>query len=633
MSNITLDFETTSQTDLKTHGSMKYLKDSKADIVCLGYKIEGSPTELWIPGHPLPEFMRWPEKYKYYAFNAQFDLRVWNILGKKYGYPKLLLNQWVDVMALCGRFTYHQSLAQAGADLELKMLKGTRGKALMKKINAGTTNQADMFEFYDYCKRDVDSTYEMIQALPASALSVDEQLNWEMTARMNHRGLPIDVESAKQILKVTEAYKLEMNKLLPDLTKGIVTKATQTQRITKWVKEQGVKLANLQADTVEKTLERLDLPEDVKSVLTLRQDLGRSSTAKYQKIVDLELNGIIHDNLRYYGANTGRWSGMGFQLLNLPRSKVKDAVPILAKFHDLSIIEENPVAAAKTIVRQMIKAPEGKMICAADYTAIENIGLAWFVKDEDALRLLRDGKSQYIDMASFIYSIPYDEITKDMIEYQIGKMLILGCGYGLGAKGFMSNAEGKGVYIEFATADIGVKAYRQKYRLVVKAWYDCRDAAINAIVYPGRPFKVNTATFTCIKDRNKTRWLQLVLPSGRAMYYNDPEIGEGLYGPEVNAMGINPYSKKWMRLKVIPGRFVENIIQAMSRDILVSGKQNLEEAGFKLIGSIYDEVILEVDESFTDIEQVYECMCRVPSWAEGLPLEAEGFIEKRYRKM
>ncbi|MBU2249823.1 MAG: hypothetical protein KKD77_23955, partial [Gammaproteobacteria bacterium] len=139
-----------------------------------------------------------------------------------------------------------------------------------------------------------------------------------------------------------------------------------------------------------------------------------------------------------------------------------------------------------------------------------------------------------------------------------------------------------------------------------------------------------------VRDRNKTLWLQLTLPSGRNLYYNKPIIQEGKFGPEASAIGINPYTKKWMRLSIIPGRFVENIVQAMSRDILFYGEEQLEDAGYKIIGSVYDEIIMEVPDD-VDKEQtlakVYKLMCDVPDWAKGLPLKAEGFIEKRYRKM
>ena len=633
MSLIGIDFETRSEVDLKKYGRKKYLAGKEADIICMAYKIDDEPTQLWVPGDPLPSFVMTPEHHKLVAFNAQFDIDVWNTLGPKYRFPSTYLSQWIDVMALCGRFTYHQSLAQAGEDLELKVKKNPRGKALIKLICTPpfSYSHVDLMEFYQYCKDDVNSMYEMLNALPASKLSDSEQKIWELTAKINNRGLPVDIDAAKVIYKLTEIYKEDMNELLPGLTEKKVTKATQGKRIVDWLRSKGVITPNLQAATVEKLLKRLDLPDDVTTVLQLRQELGRSSTAKYLKIKELEHKQRIHDNLRYYGAGTGRWAGLGFQLHNLPRSKVKNAYPIIQKFFDLSIIEENPINAAKSIIRGMICAPKGKRICAVDYKGIENRGLAWVAKDEFTLDLFRNDLDQYIDMAAFLLKVPYEEVN-DQQRY-MGKQLVLGCGYGLGWRGFLKYMEGSGTPVTHTVAQEAVNAWRARYQKVVKLWYACKDAAINAISNPGIPFIVSNCVFKLVHDRNKTPWLQLTLPSGRNLYYNKPEIQEGKFGLEASAMGINPYSKKWQRLSIIPGRFVENIVQALSRDVLAQGKLNLDATGYDIIGSVHDEVLIEVDKDNDCLHEVSLLMCAMPKWADGLPLTTEGMIEKRYRKM
>lgn len=641
MTQVLVDFETKSEIDLKKYGRTKYLHGKKADIICMGYKIDKELTQLWKPGDELPDFTTSLKNISLVAFNAQFDLAVWNILGPKYKFPESFISQWIDVMAICGRFTYHQSLAQVGEDLKLNIQKSSRGKMLIKLICTPPFiyTHTDLMELYSYCKQDVDTMYELLNALPASKLSTEEQRHWERTVTKNNRGLPVDVESAKQIYKVTEIYKEEQNQSLPDLTNGLVTKATQSKRITDWLRSKGLVTPNLQADTVTKLLKRVDLTDNTRIILELRQELGRSSTAKYLKIMELEHKGRIYDNIRYYGANTGRDSGMGFQLYNLPRSKVgaesdTEADELIKSFFDLSIIENNPISVAKSLVRAMIKAPQGKLIGAADYTGIENRGLVWLSKDEKTLQLFREGLDQYIDMAVDLYRIPYNDINKQ--QRYFGKQLVLGCGYGLGWKGFIKYAEKNDLLITPEEAQRAVEAYRTKYNKVVKLWYQCKDAAINAISNPGIEFKVSYAIFKMVSDRNKTQWLQLTLPSGRNLYYNKPLIREGKYGPEASAFGINPYTKKWMRLSIIPGRFVENIVQAMSRDILFHGEEALEKAGYKIIGSVYDEVILELPEDCNreeTLKDIYRLMCDMPDWAKGLPLKAEGFIEKRYRKM
>ena len=634
---IGIDFETKSDIDID-RGAVNYFNGKDAAILFLSYKIGNAPTEQWHPGDDLPRFMTVPKEYIFYAFNALFEYRAWNLLGIGLGFGEMKLEYMIDVMALCGRFTYHQQLAQAGEDLDLKVKKNPRGKELIKMICCPPYeySHSDYFEFMQYGKTDVDTMYEMLYALPATQLTSYEQRVWEMTQRINLRGIPVDIESVKQILKVTEAYKIEQNTLLPKLTKNNVTKATQTQRIRRWLEKQGVFTPNLQAKTVEDLLKQ-DLPDEVKAVLQLRQELGRSSTAKYAKLVELEYNGRVYDNIRYYGSNTGRFAGMGFQLLNLPRSKVTDAGPIIAAFFDLSIIEDDPIKAAKSIVRSMIKAPPKRKILAADYTGIENRGLAWVTEDQKTLDLFRKGLDQYIDMAAERFHVPYDQVTEE--QRQFGKMLILGCGYGLGAPGFIKNAATWGVEISETEAALAVRAYRLRYYKVVEFWYNCRDAAVNAISNPGISFKVTYCTFTKVIDKNKTPWLQLTLPSGRNLYYNKPELGEGRFGVEVTAMGINPYSKKWQRLNISPGRFTENIVQGLARDVLTDGKLALESKNYYIIGSVHDEPILEIDEPKDEadakriLEDVYTCMCNNSPWAKGLPLEAKGMILDRYRKM
>jgi DNA polymerase len=643
MSVICLDFETRSDMSLKKHGRTRYFAGKDADIICMAYKIDDQLTELWTPGTDLPDFVINAYLHQFYAFNAQFDLAVWNTLGPKYKFPLVQTSCWIDVMAICGRFTYHQSLEQAGEDLELKVKKNPRGKALIKKICSPPYEytHVDLMEFHEYCRDDVNSTYEMLGALPASKLSSDEQEIWKLTVKINNHGLPVDVEAAKAIYKLTEIYKEDMNELLPSLTDGIITKATQAIRITKWLVQQGVKTANLTAGTVEKLLKRVDLTDKVRTVLQLRQELGKSSTAKYLKIIEQAHNYRIYDNLRYYAANTGRWGGLGFQLHNLPRSKVKDAQPIIDQFMNYEIIEKDPVNAAKSIIRGMICAPSNKMLCFVDYAGIENRGLAWVADDKETLQLFRDGLDQYIDMASFLFNKAYDEITDE--ERYEGKQLVLGCGYGLGWAGYAKRAE-----CEDEVAMRGVGAWRRKYYKVVNLWYTCKKCASMALNNPGIEFTKATVRdtltgidivvdtnckFKVIRDRNKTSWLQMTIPSGRNLYYNTPEFRDGKFGPEVTAMGINPYSKKWQRLSIIPGRFVENVIQALSRDILAQGKLNLDKAGYKIIGSIHDEVILEVSEGTDCLGDVNNLMCDMPEWAEGLPLATEGVIEKRYRKM
>jgi len=632
MSRIWFDFETKSDLPIEV-GTMNYLNTPSSDIVCLGYKREGDRTRLWAPGQAIPDCFIFPADHTWIAFNAQFDRRVWNILGRKYGFDKLGANRCIDVMAICGRYTYPQKLASVEKVLNLKRQKGASELALLKKITQPPFEYTteELRDFYMYCKDDVDSLQELHAALPLDTLSANEQQLWELTVKMNDTGIPVDYKTVTHIKEVCEAYQIEHAQRLPDMTDHIVTKITQVQRIVKFINSKGFPIPNLQAETVEKWLKK-DLPQELKDLLIMRQELGKSSVAKYTKINLLNHKGRVYDNQRFYGASTGRWAGMGFQIHNLPRASVEDPESEIQKFFDLSILEENPIISAKALIRPMVKAPEGKDIIAIDYDSIEYILLIWETGDDRALDLVRQGYDAYIDMAAHLFGVSYDQVTPD--QRWVGKIIILGCGYGLGHIGFRGTAEGYGLVLTALQSKSAVNAYRTLYHLVPSFWYDSKDAAVFAIQHPGKEFTCNRSKYKVVKDRNNTLWLKLTLPSGRALFYNSPEVRDDTYGPIPTHMGINPYSKKWSRLKLIPGRIVENIIQALARDILAHGKQMLDSHGYKLVASIHDETMSEVPKQQDDtmLKEMRELMCKLPPWAEGLPLSAGGYRAKRYKK-
>jgi DNA polymerase len=647
MEKIFGDFETKSGLDITEVGRQRYLHDPLADIICLAYRIGYTgKTKIWVPGMDLPEFTRHPQDFLHYYFNIQFDAAVQSILGKRYGMKPIPLSNQRDVMALVARYGLHQNLAQAGEDLGCKTLKMPSGKALIKKITQPpfTYTDQEYQEFLKYCANDVDSMIDVISALPTDKLSDYEQENWEMIVRMNQRGVPIDTEAVTQIIKVTNAFLTAQFERLPGLTNGVITKITQTRRIVSWAQSRGVDLPNCQAETIAKLVNSPEgLPDDVFEVLEMRDALGSSAIAKYKKLENLVYRGRIYDNSRYYGTHTGRTAGMGFQMLNLPRAKSKDPEADIKAFHDLSIIERNPVQTAKALIRSMIKAPDGKQICAADYSSIENILLLWLAGEEDGVESFRQGRCQYCEMASYLYNIPYEDIYNghkagdDEMSYKRfeGKVIILGCGYQLGANGFMGVAESWGMKVSQEYAEKGVYGFRSKYPKVVKLWKQLHNIVIAAIQSEGTQFVYRGVKAKVITDRNGRPWLRFMLPSERPLFFMEPKIVPGTFGHVPSHMGINPYTKKWCRKKMSPGRVTENAVQAIARDILMFGKRKLEEAGYEILNSVYDEVILEIEDRDHDeqLQDITARMCMTDTWAEGIPLRADGFVGPRYKKM
>lgn len=639
MDYIFIDFETRSSIDLPKAGAAKYFASPDADLICMSYAINPPPygegqVLLWTPTQPMPFSVA---DNRIYAFNALFEYRAWNVVGKRrYLFEELPLSNMVDIMALGARYTYFQKLDSLAKVLGVKHRKDPRGERLIKKITQPPFEytQEDLLAFYDYCRMDTLVEIECVNALPADHLSEEEQEIWEMTQRINLRGLPVDERLIQRVYAVVKYAKAKAIKELPDLTGDKVSNITQTARIVDWVNSCGVPMPNCQAETVSKLVDneglRASHPE-VHRVLCLRQEYGLSSLAKYQKLIDQSYHGRIYDNLRYHAAATARWGGLGFQAHNLPRAAVDDIEGTINKFYDTSILKEDAMYAAKALIRSTITAPEGKMLAVADYKSIENRIIAWVAGETRIVELHRKGLDEYKDFAASLYQVKYDEVNKE--QRFLGKVVTLGAGYNLSAPGLIKYAEGYGLNLTVNQSEIAINTYRRDHQRIVKMWYALKDAAINAIHFPGETFSVHNNHFRVVSDRNNNKWLVLTLRSGRNIFYCDPEAHEDKFGLLPTHMGINSYSKKWQRLKLIPGRIIENIVQGLARDVLAYGKKSLEQNDLKPNLSVHDEVVIEVDDTFTDIKGVEDIMCTNPPWCPDLPLGAEGVITKRYYKI
>lgn len=636
---VVIDFETLSNVDIITQGGYNYHVDPSTDILVLGYKVNDEATKQWFPGQPLPQWMF--EDHVIYAFNFEFELGIWNNVGvKKYGFPPLSAQQMQDAQALCGRYGLPQSLGEAAKVLRVETQKDTFGKGLIKLFctppfgrNAHgilPSLQQQWRLFLTYNIHDVDATYDIIKALPTERLSNSENEIWLLNHEINVRGIPVAVAEARQILSVTEAFLEEHNQRLPQLTNGKVAKVTQVKRIKDWMNDLGYDCDSLVADQLQKWLQRDDLPAELTEVLEIRAGMGLSSLGKYKRILNENNNGRMYFNSRYYGAHTGRITGMGLQLLNLPRASVEDPENEIKRFFDLSVMFDNPVLSARALVRSMVKASPGKVIIAADYSSVEFILLMWLCQDDNAVQRFADGLDQYKDLATHMYHVPYDQITK--AQRQMGKMGILGCGYGLGAQSFIGYADKWGVKLSLSEATETVNGFRNLYANTPKFWYGANECAINAVEFPGREFETHNTVFKVLPDRNKRMWLRMTLPSGRPMYYFNPAVEEGKFGPNVTSWSVNQTTKTWQKKFMSPGKWAENIIQAIGRDILYHGKMHLRAAGYPIIFSVYDEVVAEVDEKRANLDEFCELMCTLPDWAKGLPLRADGYINNRYKK-
>jgi DNA polymerase len=324
---------------------------------------------------------------------------------------------------------------------------------------------------------------------------------------------------------------------------------------------------------------------------------------------------------------------------NFPRSKINaaQADKLLADFRN----HDDPVGVAKSLVRSSICAPTGYKLIVTDYSSIENRVLAWIAGDEETLQKFRDGLDQYKDMAVDRYHVKYEDVTEDM--RQMGKVIILGCGYGMGWETFVATAKKQfKMIVTKDDAKLAVKAYRDKYSLVKDLWKNLKEAAARCVI-TGEKVTCGLITFGIFR-KNGIKWLAMVLPSGKAIYYMEPRIEyhhipkfeEMGKVPTIVHLGLHPYSKKWTKLKLIPGRITENAVQGTAREIMGHGMLNVYKKmpEVSLIGTVHDEALgIIKDEWINENTQKRfdDLLCDV-SWAKACPIAAKGFIDRRYRK-
>jgi DNA polymerase len=669
MPKVWLDFETYSKVDIRKQGGYVYTHDSSTEILCLAYAIDDRPVDLWLPGTEVDEELSTlisnPET-KVYAHNAKFDFRIWNNKMPS-EWPRIKETQLIDTMALCASFSLPLSLADAGSAMSISMPKDSDGKALIRDLckptKLGTKpdidNDPQLISKFNrlcrYCLRDVEAMRSLVEALPRDHLIGREALVWLNTLHMNSLGLPIDHESAKAIKSYLAEYVNMEMKQVNIVSGGDFQTINQIAKIKAWcLNVHSYPIDNLQASTITEILGDASCPEPVKKIMCLRQELGRTSTAKYTKVIDQlftdEEATWVKDNLVYFGASTGRWTGTGFQMHNLPRASVKDPKKCIADFKAGCRIDD-PVGKGKALIRPMIKAPPGQVLIVSDYSGVENRALHWVAGDLRTLEDFKNGIDQYITMASARYGKSYEEIKdgydNGVAEYEsmrfMGKVIILGCGYGMGKDTFIKTAKLQfGLEVSEEGAQEAVDVYRHKFNLIPKLWKGLKTAAAKAVLNNSR-VTYGRITFGTARVKGTT-WLAMKLPSGRCIYYKNPQVEERLIPkfeyigpvPTVTHEGRNPLTRKWGRVALIPGRITENAVQGFTRDIMAQGLLNVENfmPSVRLIGTVHDEALglISKDDVYPETLETFNALLCAIDFAEGLPLQAKGFIAKRYKK-
>lgn len=692
--NLHVDFETRSAVDLKKAGAYVYAADPSTDIWCMAYAFDDEPVELWTPGQPIPPRAQAHivASGPLVAHNAAFERVIWHhILTPRYGWPEPAVEQWRCTMAMGYAMALPGALEHMGQALGSAIQKDMAGHRLMmamakprrpRKGELGSPEEAagllwrdgeeDRQKLYVYCKTDVESERTSDKRLVR--LRPFEQRLWHLDQRINDRGVPVDVELARKALAIVDEHTRQLDREMAKVTDWAVSACSNVNTIKAFLKSRSVRLGEilnkktgvytetLNKETVAEILARENLDPACRRVLELRQEGGKASVDKIQALLNgLSADGRARGLTQYHAANTGRWGGRRFQPQNIVRPDeefdVGAAIDTILNngteraMARLDTFYGAPITCVSYILRGLIKAPSGRKIVAADYSNIEGTVLAWLAGERDRIRAFREyfaghGPDLYLVAAAGIYGLPVDKISKKThpAERQIGKVAELACGYGGGVGAFQTMAHTYGVTVPDEQAEQIKTAWRNANPDIVQFWYDTDEAAIQAVANPGR-----------IVDCGPVRWrvagsyLWCQLPSGRALCYPQPKIMSVTtpWGAERDALTFKTVPNvsntrkivqdptntgKWARISTYGGALVENITQAVARDILAEGMVRLEAANYPIILTVHDEAVSEVDEGFGSAKEYEQIMAELPPWAKGLPVAAAGFEAERYRK-
>lgn len=637
---INLDFETYSECDIRRAGAWAYSAHPSTRVICMAFAVDAGAPEVLTEDElgTMPDIFNDP-RAEFHAWNSFFEFAIWsNVLGWRL--PPL--ERWYDTAAAAAACALPRSLGECGAVLDLPddMAKQKRGRYLIQRLSKPQRDGARcrdpelLSEMYEYCQRDVIAEREIGRKIPP--LSEKERRVWLLDQEINTRGVFVDRQGVKTAIEILKGATERLEGRVVEVSDGELTNVRQIQRVATFCESRGVRLESLTKQHVAETLTRDDLPPEVRGVLELRQQLGQSSTAKFEALNNL-IQHVDDDRarglLRYHGASTGRWSGNNFQPQNLPRGEFNDITA--EDYRDerpaealdwLEALYGCPMSALSSSIRSVISAPSGRRLIVADYSAIEARVLPWLAGQSDVLDVFRGHGKIYEYTASQIYRKPIEAVTKE--ERFVGKVATLALGYQGGAKAFRAMAEGYGVDIPDELAETVKHDWRHANRNVVAYWYAVERAAVDAVNNPGEVFRCRSIAFKRSGD-----FLMLRLPSQRLLRYYRPELREGKFGREqVCFEGRDSVTGKWRRQFTYGGKLVENITQATARDIMVGGMFAVARAGYDIVLTVHDELIAEADEGFGTAEEVERLMCDAPDWARGLPLRAEGFEAKRYRK-
>ena len=648
MQKISIDIETFSDVDLIRCGVYKYADSPNFEMLLFAYAVDDGDVHIIdiAGGEELPEKIIQTIKSDTVvktAYNAQFE-RV--CLSKYLKLPEgeyLNPQSWYCTAVQTAELALPLSLADVGSVLGLERQKMTEGKELIKyfcvpckptKSNGNRTRNRPCHDinkwetFKKYCMRDVDVERQIADKLKMYPISDEEHRLYVLDQIINDRGVLVDSELAEQAVKLNSiqtAVAVEQAYMIT----GLENPNSVTQ-LKQWLKENGVEIESLSKKAVKSLADETD--GDVSEMLKLRLLMAKTSVKKYEAVIrSVCSDNRVHGMMRFCGANrTGRWSGNILQPQNLPQNHLPDLT--LARdivkdgdFEMLDMMFGNVPNVLSELIRTVLIPKPNHRFIVADFSAIEARVLAWIAGEQWRIDTFRNGGDIYCASASKMFKVPVEKHGVNGELRQKGKISELACGYG-GSVGALKNMGAVEMGVQENELQGLINDWRNANPHIVRFWYEVGNAAMKAIK------EKTTVSLGKLVFAYERGILFIRLPSGRRLSYIKPRIGTNRFGGDsITYMGINS-AKKWDRLETFGGKLTENIVQGTARDLLANALINAANAGYDTVFHVHDEIICEVPNGYGSVDELCKLMCIKPEWADGLPLNADGFEYEYYKK-
>ncbi len=645
LKSIAWDLETYSSVDLAKCGVYRYCESKDFEILLAAYSVDGGAVRVvdLACGEKLPEEILdalEDETVEKWSYNSQFE-RI--CLSRFLGYPAgnyLAPASWRCSMVWASTLGLPRSLESVGAVLGLEKQKLTEGKDLIRyfcvpcrptKANGGRMRNLpehapEKWErFKAYNLRDVETEMQIQERLSRFPVPASIWEEYHLDQEINDRGIGVDMELVRQAIAVDARSRERLTAAMRELTE--LENPNSVQQMKQWLADQGMETDTLGKKAVAELIRTA--PEPLREVLSLRQQLAKSSVKKYTAMENAVCaDSRAHGMFQFYGANrTGRFSGRLIQLQNLYKNTMPDLAQARAlvrsgNYEALSMLYEDIPDTLSQLIRTAFVPQNGRKFIVADFSAIEARVIAWFAGERWRLKVFEDGGDIYCASASQMFHVPVEKHGINGHLRQKGKIAELALGYG-GSVGALKSMGALEMGLAEEELQPLVDAWRTSNPMITQFWWDV-DRAVKECVKMRIPTETHGLRFDY-----RSAMLFITLPSGRRLAYVKPRIGENQFGGEsVTYMGVSG-TKKWERLESYGPKFVENIVQGTARDILCYAMRTLRNCA--IVAHVHDEIIIEADRRIS-LSAVCEQMGRTPPWAKGLKLRADGYECEFYQK-